>query len=67
MESEEEGSIAMRFFLELYDYLEQFTMGMAHTILVDSKHTQDIFRVSYPLLMRRRPEKLPKILYPFID
>lgn len=45
-----------------FDYLEEKTTDMAHTILVNSKYTQSVFTQSFPSIHR-----IPFILYPSIN
>jgi len=44
------------------DYLEEFTTGVAHEILVNSEYTSEVFEKTFTHLNRK-----PQVLYPAID
>ena len=52
-----------RFFL---DFIEEVTTGMAKSIVVNSKFTQNVFLRSFPLIARYRAYR-PEVVYPSID
>ena len=60
-------SFVMKCYRYILDFLEEVTTGMAHTILVNSRFTSEIFCQSFPLLLRWWPAKRPEILYPAIN
>lgn len=45
-----------------FDWVEAFTTGMAHTIVVNSKFTRSVFAEAFP-----RIKTVPKVVYPCVD
>lgn len=45
-----------------FDWIEQYTTGLAHTIVVNSKFTRSVFVNSFPLIRRQ-----PAVVYPCVD
>ena len=51
------------------DNLEELTTGMAQTVVVNSKYTQQVYIDNFPLIQKYNcfKNKRPKILYPAIN
>ena len=62
------ASFLKRIYRYVLDFVEEATTGMARTILVNSKFTQNIFTQSFPLIKKWYPTyEAPEILYPAIN
>ena len=71
------SSILMKIYRFILDFIEEITTGMAHTIVVNSNYTRQIFSNSFPIISakdKKEPEKgyiynshTPQILYPPIN
>ena len=63
------SSCLMKAYRFVLDNLEEITTGMSHTVVVNSKYTQQIYIDNFPLIQNWKmfQNKRPKILYPAIN